>query len=107
MNPEHAQAPSQRRYRWPWLILAALILGIVLMVLWVLGAVRRVQQIKQSTEQNAAIAPQPPPRDSTWTNGMVWIRAGSFLMGSEEGQPDEKPVHEVSVDGFWMDKTEV
>lgn len=28
-------------------------------------------------------------------------------MGSEEGQPDEKPVHEVTVDGFWMDETEV
>ncbi|MEO6183512.1 MAG: formylglycine-generating enzyme family protein [Verrucomicrobiota bacterium] len=41
------------------------------------------------------------------TNNMVWIPAGTFWMGSESGQEDEKPVHEVTVDGFWMDKTEV
>ena len=28
-------------------------------------------------------------------------------MGSEKGQSDEKPVHPVTVDGFWMDQTEV
>ncbi|NBR84902.1 MAG: formylglycine-generating enzyme family protein [Verrucomicrobia bacterium] len=38
---------------------------------------------------------------------MVWIPGGTFQMGSEEGQPDEKPVHEVTVDGFWMDKYEL
>ena len=31
---------------------------------------------------------------------MKWIPGGTFHMGSEEGQPDEKPVHEVTVDGF-------
>ncbi|MBM3838073.1 MAG: formylglycine-generating enzyme family protein [Verrucomicrobia bacterium] len=38
---------------------------------------------------------------------MAWIPGGTFWMGSEDGLPDEKPVHQVSVDGFWMDKTEV
>jgi formylglycine-generating enzyme required for sulfatase activity len=38
---------------------------------------------------------------------MVYIPAGKFWMGSIDGQSDEKPVHEVEVDGFWMDKTEV
>ena len=38
---------------------------------------------------------------------MVWIPSGTFLMGSEAGQPDETPVHKVSVAGFWMDGTEV
>ncbi|MEO7300763.1 MAG: formylglycine-generating enzyme family protein [Verrucomicrobiota bacterium] len=41
------------------------------------------------------------------TNNMVWIPAGKFWMGSEKGQEDEKPVHEVAVVGFWMDKLEV
>jgi formylglycine-generating enzyme len=41
------------------------------------------------------------------TNGMVWIPGGTFWMGSEEGAPDEAPVREVTVDGFWMDATEV
>lgn len=38
---------------------------------------------------------------------MVWIPGGTFRMGSEDGNPDERPVHEVEVDGFWMDETEV
>jgi sulfatase modifying factor 1 len=40
---------------------------------------------------------------------MVWIPGGEFSMGSEDpmmGQ-DARPVHRVSVDGFWMDATEV
>lgn len=42
-------------------------------------------------------------------NGMVWIPAGIFQMGSPDGfgYKDEHPAHPVSVDGFWMDATEV
>ena len=47
------------------------------------------------------------PTDSSWTNGMVWVPSGTFQMGTADGQPDERPLHEVSVDGFWMDATEV
>jgi formylglycine-generating enzyme required for sulfatase activity len=42
---------------------------------------------------------------------MVWIPAGSFLMGRYAGEqdtyPDEDPQHQVSVPGFWMGKYEV
>ncbi|HMS32772.1 MAG TPA: formylglycine-generating enzyme family protein [Ignavibacteria bacterium] len=38
---------------------------------------------------------------------MIKIPGGKFLMGSENFYPEEKPVHEVTVDGFWMDKYEV
>jgi len=38
---------------------------------------------------------------------MVWIPAGEFSMGAEDGQSDEKPVHRVKLDGFWMDRHEV
>jgi formylglycine-generating enzyme len=34
---------------------------------------------------------------------MVWVPGGSFLMGSEDFYPEERPVREVEVDGFWMD----
>jgi len=37
----------------------------------------------------------------------VWIESGCFMMGSNDGDGDEKPVHEVCVDGFWMGKFEV
>ena len=36
--------------------------------------------------------------------GMQWIPGGPFLMGSEDFYPEEAPVHEVAVDGFWMDQ---
>src|SRR5947208_2312464 len=38
---------------------------------------------------------------------MVWIPGGIFRMGSEDFYPEERPVHEISVDGFWMDSFEV
>jgi len=35
--------------------------------------------------------------------GMVWIPKGSFWMGSNDGKPNERPAHSVSLDGFWID----
>lgn len=38
---------------------------------------------------------------------MVYVPAGAFLRGSENGDPDEKPVREIYLDGFYIDKYEV
>jgi formylglycine-generating enzyme required for sulfatase activity len=38
---------------------------------------------------------------------MVFVPAGKFRMGSETAYDDEKPVHEVYLDAFWIDKYEV
>ena len=35
---------------------------------------------------------------------MAWIPGGTFGMGSEDFYPEERPVREAAVDGFWMDK---
>src|SRR6476620_11613195 len=35
---------------------------------------------------------------------MVFIDGGSFMMGSDKFYPEEKPVHKVTVDGFWIDE---
>ena len=38
---------------------------------------------------------------------MVYVPAGQFPMGSQFGLIDEKPVHLVQLDAFWLDRTEV
>ncbi len=38
---------------------------------------------------------------------MQFVPAGEFTMGSDSGDSDEKPVHTVYLDAFWMDKYEV
>jgi formylglycine-generating enzyme len=35
---------------------------------------------------------------------MVWIPGGTFRMGSDQHYREERPVHSVRVDGFWMDR---
>jgi formylglycine-generating enzyme len=35
---------------------------------------------------------------------MVWVRGASFLMGSDEFYPEERPVRRVTVPGFWIDR---
>jgi formylglycine-generating enzyme len=35
---------------------------------------------------------------------MVWIDGGTFLMGSDDHYPEEAPAHQVTVDGFWIDR---
>ena len=37
----------------------------------------------------------------------MYIPEGSFLMGSNSGDSDEKPVHLVTLDAYWIDQTEV
>jgi serine/threonine-protein kinase len=37
----------------------------------------------------------------------VYVPAGSFQMGSDAGDSNEKPVHPVTLDAFWIDRTEV
>lgn len=38
---------------------------------------------------------------------MSLIPGGTYWMGSEDFYPEERPVHQVTVDGFWMDTTAV
>jgi len=48
-----------------------------------------------------------PAAGAAWTEPsigaeFVWVPGGCFEMGSNVGCFDEKPVHRVCVDGFWM-----
>src|SRR5256885_139367 len=102
-------------YKWPWFVLAGFLLAIVLAVLWMSREIERTRRIRdlnsptpQSSSENTAPANGAHEKPTTApTNDMVWIPKGTFWMGAEDAQADEKPVHQVTLDGFWMDKTEV
>jgi eukaryotic-like serine/threonine-protein kinase len=38
---------------------------------------------------------------------MVFVPAGEFMMGSEDGPVNEQPLHTVTLPDFWIDQTEV
>jgi formylglycine-generating enzyme required for sulfatase activity len=44
------------------------------------------------------------PRRSPPRPGMVWMPGGAFHMGSNHFYPEERPVREVHLDGFWIDR---
>src|SRR3954447_26525208 len=44
------------------------------------------------------------PVDSELTEEMVSIPGGMFRMGSDDHYPEEAPAHNVTVDGFWIDR---
>jgi sulfatase modifying factor 1 len=45
--------------------------------------------------------------DDSRTADMAWIPGGTFRTGSNGHYPEEAPVHRVTVEGFWIDRTPV
>jgi formylglycine-generating enzyme required for sulfatase activity len=73
---------------------------------------RQIEERKKKIEVARARpyeAPRQTGREITGKDGapMVLVPAGEFMMGSTEGDADEKPVHRVSLDAFYLDKYEV
>jgi formylglycine-generating enzyme len=117
--------PNGKPYFWPALFIGAFAVGAVLWGFWMFKFVRQTRENRENgfsvlINTNPApihpakpvLNPVNPPAARTNsaaadTNGMVWIPGGTFWMGSGEGHPDEQPPHQVTVDGFWMDRTEV
>ncbi len=59
----------------------------------------KITQNESPNKTNSATATIDPE--------MIRFEAGTFIMGSNEGLPQEQPAHEVSVKPFLMDKTPV
>ncbi len=114
-------APRRSRNAWTWVVVATVAVAAIV-------AMTVTRQNSSATEEllvadlatsngflptieNKAAPAAPAPA------GMVWIPGGEFSMGAQDpgmndvvgmqATTDSRPVHRVSVDGFWMDATEV
>jgi len=63
-----------------------------------------VKVIPKDSIQHARDSSPPP---SLSESEMVFFEGGHFLMGSENGLPNEQPVHRINVESYYMDKTPV
>ncbi|MBK7896961.1 MAG: SUMF1/EgtB/PvdO family nonheme iron enzyme [Anaerolineaceae bacterium] len=52
-------------------------------------------------------SPTPAPTAAAAPEGMLLIPSGSFLMGSETGEPNERPEHSVTLASYFIDQFEV
>lgn len=114
------QPPSFPVFRWATIGIAVLAIGVgayflrphkASSIVAASASLRALPAGFAETKANPAKPPGPAPE------GMVWIPGGEFSMGSDDpttslcggkdAMPDARPIHRVSVDGFWMDKTEV
>jgi len=57
----------------------------------------------------SAIRKQEKEKSNVLTNppDMVFVEGGNFLMGSEDGEPEEQPIHKVAVSSFYIARYEV
>jgi formylglycine-generating enzyme required for sulfatase activity/predicted Ser/Thr protein kinase len=87
---------------WKWVLAGVLAVGLLVGGVW----------IGSRISLRAASPPQPGATRVWETDGavMVYVPAGTFWMGSSEDEPgnvDARPQHEVYLDAFWIDRTEV
>ncbi|AEE50696.1 formylglycine-generating enzyme family protein [Haliscomenobacter hydrossis] len=73
------------------------------------GYLARAPEKYEANYLKEAKAIKTAPLQAKNLTNMVWIPGGTFTMGGADPQAlqDEKHLHEVHIDGFWMDVSEV
>lgn len=68
-----------------------------------------VAAVQQEPESSPSSPSAVDSDQSSATTGMVWVAGGQFTMGSEDSisRLNERPSHQVQVNGFWIDETPV
>ncbi|MFZ5951741.1 MAG: formylglycine-generating enzyme family protein [Candidatus Rifleibacteriota bacterium] len=62
-----------------------------------------LDKIVSETQANNVNSNKADERDRQ----MVEVKAGTYLLGSERGNHDERPIRKIDTKGFWIDKYEV
>lgn len=96
---------------WILILPVVLFVGLLAFALWVPVGAGLSSNVDPGVKKAAGLtdnlsvtvdAPAPSPA------GMKWIPGGTYRMGNAAGNhEDERPEHNVTIDGFWMDETEV
>jgi len=84
-----------------------LLLPLVTMKISESGEGEMVEQVLLAPGNEHYLARLKNFTDSATGMEFVWVPGGCFQMGSNRGDADEKPVHKVCVDGFYIGKYEV
>jgi formylglycine-generating enzyme required for sulfatase activity/serine/threonine protein kinase len=86
-----------------------LIGGIVLVVLLLMsgGAAYFLTRPKPAPNSVGPTQTTNPTKNTTTKTDLVEIPGGTFQMGRNDGPPQERPEHAVTVQKFYMDRTEV
>ncbi len=104
--PERSETKSRARFLWPF----AVVMALGGAVAWMMADAGDGPEPGESPSASASGAPSAAPSLSAprpEAGAMVSIPSGTFMMGASDGNPDERPVHSVTVPAFEMDLTEV
>ena len=61
MIEERSSVPPKQTFRWPWFVLAGVVLFFVVSIMWLMVFVQRVKRIKSSTMELTNSAPSSAP----------------------------------------------
>ena len=112
VNPIPApKTPKKKKIFIPILISSGVILLISLLIVFRNSIFPSpTEQITgNQTAQTQTATPLPTSVKFRIKDGMemVFVPEGTFEMGSNTGDDDEKPVRQVNLDGYWIDKYEI
>ncbi len=110
-NPNTPAAEKNRQFpKWAWgaiaVVVLALAVGLGMQFISPQGAAT-TPAISAPTEIASGLEPGTTRTREVDSMTQVYVPAGEFEMGSDQGEADEQPVHTVALDAFWLDKTEV